>query len=318
MTLAELRSLAVGIWVARALFFAFGAIWGSFLNVVIHRVPREMSVVRPASHCPACGKPVRAYDNVPIVSYLVLRGRARCCGAKLSPRYPLVELCGALLSVAILEVVLRALPFDTTVLRAAAIYVADFALCLALVAAAFIDLEHMYLPDPITIGGAVVGLFTASLRGLGIVDALAGGIGGFLVVWLLFNVLYRLVRGKVGMGMGDAKLVMLAGAWFGWQGAVFALFAGAFQGTIAALVVHLTRGKIEEPEQVRLDREELQRAAAEGDEEAKKALADDPLGTPPEEGLMAARLPFGPFIILGILEYLFVGDWIRARWFSML
>ena len=89
------------IWFLRAFALAWGLIWGSFLNVVIYRVPREMSVVRPASHCPACGKPVRAWDNVPVFGYLLLGGRARCCKVKLSPRYPLVEAMGGVLSIAI-------------------------------------------------------------------------------------------------------------------------------------------------------------------------------------------------------------------------
>src|ERR1700733_15882720 len=87
----------VPFWFLRAFAIPFGLIWGSFLNVVIYRVPREMSVVRPGSHCPACGKPIAGYLNVPVLSYVLLRGRARCCGAKMSPRYPLVELIGGAL-----------------------------------------------------------------------------------------------------------------------------------------------------------------------------------------------------------------------------
>ncbi|MBX3200754.1 MAG: prepilin peptidase, partial [Labilithrix sp.] len=93
MRLDELLSI-VPLWLVRSSVFAFGLLWGSFLNVVIYRVPLEMSVVRPASHCPGCGKPVEAYDNIPVLSYVILRGRARCCGARMSPRYPLVELIG--------------------------------------------------------------------------------------------------------------------------------------------------------------------------------------------------------------------------------
>src|SRR3954462_12959236 len=113
------------IWFVRAFAIAMGLAWGSFLNVVISRVPRGMSVVRPPSHCPACGKPVRAFDNVPVLGYLLLRGRARCCGAKMSPRYVIVELIGGALSLAIVEAVLRNLPGDVTLARASAIYVAD-------------------------------------------------------------------------------------------------------------------------------------------------------------------------------------------------
>lgn len=297
----------------RALSFAWGATWASFVNVVVHRVPREMSVVRPGSHCPACGKPISPLDNVPIVSWLLLRGRARCCGARISPRYAVVELLGALVSVAILEAVIRPLPGDTTLFHAASIFLADFALAMALLAAAFIDASHMYLPDAITIGGTLFGLATPSLRDMPWIDALAGAAAGFFGVWLPLVVGYKALRGRAGMGMGDAKLVMLAGAWFGWRGAVFALFAGAVQATLAAIVVYATGGRIEEPESVKADREELRRAAAEGDEEAKRALEVDPLAQEPGEGLMAARLPFGPFLCLAIVEWmLFSGATIAA------
>jgi leader peptidase (prepilin peptidase)/N-methyltransferase len=311
VTIAE---VALSPWFVRACAIVFGLVWGSFLNVVIYRVPREMSVVRPGSHCPACGKPVRAYDNIPVVSYLILRGRARCCGAKMSPRYLVVELIGGALSLAIVEVILQQLPGDTTLVRAGAIYLADLAFSLALVAAAFIDAEHMYLPDTITIGGTILGIGTSSLRDLGYVDALLGALVGFAGVWLPFGLLYKVVRGRQGMGLGDAKLTMLAGAWFGWPGAAFVFFAGALQATIGALVILVTRGKIDEPDQVKADRAELERAAAGGDEEAKRALEEDPLGKPPEGGVMASRLSFGPFLILACLEYLFAGDWLRDRY----
>jgi leader peptidase (prepilin peptidase)/N-methyltransferase len=313
MTLAELPS-----WLLRVFAVAFGLAWGSFLNVVIYRVPREMSVVRPGSHCPACNVPIAAYDNIPVFSYLILRGRARCCGAKMSPRYLVVELIGGALSLAILELVVMGLPGETSALRAGAIYLADFSVALGLVAAAFIDAEHMYLPDTITIGGTILGVGTASLRELTYVDSLIGAGAGFLGVWLPFVVLYKRLRGKVGMGTGDAKLTMLAGAWFGWTGAVFVFFAGCMQGTIAAIFIYLVRGKIDEPASVKEDRAELEKLAAEGDAEAKELLEEDPLGKPPEEGLMAARLSFGPFLILACLEYLFFGEWLRENYLGFI
>ncbi len=307
------------LWFLRGVAIPFGLIWGSFLNVVIYRVPREMSVVHPPSHCPGCGKPVKPYDNLPVLSYLILRGRARCCGVKMSPRYVVVELLGGLLSLAVLEVIVRTLPGDTSAVRASAVYLADFALCLGLLAAAFIDAEHMFLPDPITIGGTLLGIGTASLHELGSVESIAGAVAGYLLVWLPFIVLYKAIRGRAGMGLGDAKLLALAGAWFGWPGAVFALFAGALQGTLGAIFIYLVRGKIDEPESVTADREELQRLADEGDEEAKEILADDPVGSAPEEGFGKARLPFGPFLILACFELLFARERIFStflRWLS--
>jgi leader peptidase (prepilin peptidase) / N-methyltransferase len=305
-------------WFLRTLAIVFGLLWGSFLNVVIYRVPREMSVVAPPSSCGSCGARIRPYDNVPILSWLLLRGRARCCGARISPRYPIVELIGGVVGLATIETVVRGLSPDTSLLRVGALFVAYFALALALVAGAFIDAEHMYLPDAITVGGTVLGLCTASLRAEPIFDALYGAAVGFVGVWLPLIVVYSRVRGRQGMGLGDAKLTMLAGAWFGWKGAVFVLFAGAVQGTLSALVIFLVAGKIEEPEAVRADREELQRAAADGDAEAAQILAEDPvLEAPPAAGLGQARIPFGPFLALACLELLFAHGWIAdayRRW----
>ncbi|WP_437738938.1 prepilin peptidase [Sorangium sp. So ce1335] len=299
-------------WFLRAFAICFGLLWGSFLNVVIHRVPRELSVVRPGSRCPACGTPIRAYDNIPVLSYLLLRGRARCCGAPVSPRYPLVEAAGGVLSLAIVEVIILRLPETTPILRALATYTADLALALGLLAATFIDLEHMYIPDGITIGGAVLGVGTASLRSMGFADALLGAAVGFAVVWLPFVVIYPRIRGgRVGMGLGDAKLLMLAGAWFGWGGALFVLGAGAVQGSLVAIAMLLLRGSIEEPEAVRLEREQIRaELAAMSPEEraaAEEELAQDPLAEEPGEGFGQARIAFGPFLALATLECLLVG-----------
>ncbi|MBX3219750.1 MAG: prepilin peptidase [Labilithrix sp.] len=370
MRLDELLSI-VPLWLVRSSVFVFGLLWGSFLNVVIYRVPREMSVVRPASHCPGCGKPVEAYDNVPVLSYVILRGRARCCGARMSPRYPLVELIGGALSLAILEVIVLNLPGSTSIGHAAAIYVADFALCLGLVAAAFIDAEHMFLPDSITIGGAIVGVFTASLRGLGTMSSIAGAAAGFFGIFIPFIFLYKGLLGRTGMGLGDAKLLALAGAWFGWPGALFTLLAGAVQGSVYAGVTRLLGIEPTLPAAVLEDIAELEKAAAAGDEEAKKALAEDPLtedgndafivrffgrlfgaaeeshdaggrrdatserdgattegegattegedasatteGEDASDAAPRARIPFGPFLILAILELLFAGEWLKEK-----
>lgn len=388
MRLAEVYDL-LPLWFLRASVVLFGLLWGSFLNVVIYRVPLGLSVVHPPSHCPGCGKQIEAYDNIPVFTYVLLRGRARCCGARMSPRYPIVELIGGLLSLAIFEVVIRGMPEGTNALRAAAVYGADFALCLGLVAAAFIDAEHMFLPDAITLGGIVVGVLTATLRGFGFVDSLVGAAVGFVGIWLPFIFLYKGLLGRTGMGLGDAKLVALAGAWFGWQGALFSLMAGALHGTLFAGVTHVFGIEPKLPKAVQEDIAELRAMAAEGDEEAQKFLREDPLtededdafllaffrrffgigpkpeapktdATTPEaastsetattdgatheattatateaetasetatheaetateesatedEAAPRARIPFGPFLILAILELLFVGDWLRTH-----
>lgn len=310
--MTELALTDFPLWFVRGFALCWGLIWGSFLNVVIYRVPRGMSVVRPPSHCPACGKPVRPWDNVPVLAFLFLRGKARCCGAKLSPRYVMVELIGGVLSLAILEAIVLRLPEGTSMGHSLAVYSADFALAMALVAAAFIDLEHMYLPDGVTIGGAILGVATASLRGLELTEALIGAAVGFGIVWLPFVVGYRVLRGRAGMGMGDAKLLALAGAWFGPIGAVVVLCVGALQGTLVTIALLLAGKRIDEPEAVRAEREALRAELdAMGPEEraaAEKELADDPLAEEAGEGLGQARIAFGPFLVLATLEYLLVGD----------
>lgn len=299
---------------------ALGLAFGSFLNVVIHRLPRGENLAYPASHCPNCGASIRIYDNVPVLSWLVLRGRARCCGARISPRYAIVELCGGLLAWAIVVTRIDTLPPETAWWRAALLFVLYLALGLGLLALAFIDLEHMLLPDEITLGGAVLGLSSVPLRpGATWIDALIGAAVGFSIVWLPFIVGYRALRGQAGMGLGDAKLTLLAGAWFGWKGAVFALLAGAVQGTVAALVIFAFRGRIDEPTAVREQREALHArlAAATTDEERQAVQAEidaDPVATEPAAGLGKSRLPFGPFLVLATLEYLLFGDALLARY----
>jgi len=188
------------------------------------------------------------------------------------------------------------------------VYGADFALCMGLLAAAFIDAEHMFLPDSITYGGTALCIATATLRGLPFTHSLIGAGAGFLGVWIPFNFLYKRVLGRTGMGMGDAKLLALTGAWFGWQGALFVLFAGAMQGSLYALVLKVLGIESQLPAAVQEDLAELRRLAEEGDEEAKQELEDDPLAES-----ASPRMPFGPFLILACLELLLAGDWITRK-----
>ncbi|HEX5101051.1 MAG TPA: prepilin peptidase [Polyangiaceae bacterium] len=297
---------------------ALGLVLGSFLNVVIYRLPRGESIAFPGSHCPHCGQPIKPYDNIPVLSWLLLRGRARCCKAPISPRYPLVEAIGGLLAWAVMRSIVLELPGEPSIGHALAVFAAYLALGLGLVAAAFIDLEHMLLPDEITLGGAGLGIATVPLRlDIHFKEALLGAAIGFFVVWLPFVVLYEKVRGRPGMGLGDAKLVMLAGAWFGWLGAAFALLAGAVQATAVMLALLVAGRKIEEPasvvEERRMLREALDQAQGAEREALERELADDPLAVDPEPGLGGARLAFGPFIVLAILEFMFYGPVIRTE-----
>lgn len=306
MILAELPPLLL-----RVVALVFGLLWGSFLNVVIYRLPRGMSLSVPASHCPSCEQPIEAWRNIPVFSWVIQGGRAACCEVKISPRYVIVELLGGALSLAIMSALVLHLPYGTTLLHATAIYLSSFALALGLTAAVFIDLSHMIIPDRISLGGAVLGLTTVSLRSMSYTESLIGALVGFLIVWLPFGVLYPLIRGQVGMGMGDAKLTMLAGAWFGWSGALFVLGAGAIQGTIIIMLMLATGQSLDEPEAVKLEREELRSELAKLPEEERAALEEelgrDPLAEEPGEGLGRMRVAFGPFLILAILECLLVG-----------
>lgn len=297
---------------------ALGLVFGSFLNVVIHRLPRGENLAFPPSRCPGCGAPIAARDNVPILSFLLLRGRARCCNVKISPRYPLVELIGGLVALAVMRAIVLELPLDTPAWKLPLVFSSYLALGLGLVAAAFIDLEHLYLPDGITLGGTLLGLASVPIRPEATFrESIIGAVVGFLVIWLPFILVYQWLKGRPGMGLGDAKLVMLAGAWFGWFGAVFALLAGAVQATAVTLAVLATRGKLEEPEAVKEERRALHAALenAQGEEREalERELAQDPLAEEPEPGLRGARLAFGPFIVLAILEVMLFGGFIREQ-----
>ncbi|HKO50473.1 MAG TPA: prepilin peptidase [Polyangiaceae bacterium] len=295
-----------------AIAVALGLAFGSFLNVVIYRLPRGESLSHPPSRCPGCGKAIRIYDNIPLLGWLFLRGRARCCKIRISARYPLIEALGGLLAWAIVRAIIFELPDETSWWMVVISFALYLALTLGLLAAAIIDLEHMYLPDPITIGGALLGLLSVPLRGGTFQGALLGAALGFLLVWLPFDFLYSKLRGLPGMGLGDAKLMMLAGAWLGWQGAVFALLGGAVQATVVALAVYLARGRIDEPEAVIQERKELQAllesSTGEARAELEREIARDPLAFEPEAGLGKARLAFGPFLALATVEYLLFGD----------
>ncbi len=288
-----------------------GLLFGSFLNVVIHRVPREMSIAFPASHCPACGAPIRAFDNVPVFGWALLCGKARCCGAPISARYPIVEAIGGAAAVAIYfqKLAGRGLPLTTAFL----LFALYLSLALGLIALTFIDLEFMILPDSLTLGGLGVGLLSATVRPeVSVLDAALASGSGFLLIWLPFIWGYEKLRGRPGMGLGDAKLLATSGAWFGWLGVFFVLFAAAIQGTLVALTLLLTRGGIEEPEAVRREREELAALVeqAEGEERRllEEAIALDPIGDEPDGSWARARIPFGPFLALAMLEALLFHD----------
>jgi leader peptidase (prepilin peptidase) / N-methyltransferase len=285
----------VPAWAVAVIAFVFGAAWGSFFNVAIYRWPLGLSVVRPPSHCPACHARIPAHLNVPILGYLLLRGKAACCGQPLSPRYPIVETLGAVLCVAVAQRFVLAADPATPLLHAVVIALSYFAFAGGLLIATFVDLEHMEIPDEVSLPGAALGLATAVLRDPPGAESAALGAGaGFLVVQVLFVWLYEAMFGRRGMGEGDSKLLLMIGAFIGWQGAAFTLFGGAAQGLIVALVALL--------------------AGKQWRGSAPRPTAPEPGDDPPPGWVGHLKLPFGPFLALAALEYLFFGDTLIELW----
>jgi leader peptidase (prepilin peptidase) / N-methyltransferase len=307
----ELLVSDVPVWLVLTSAFAFGAIWGSFFNVAIYRWPREMSVVRPPSTCPGCQTPIAARYNVPILGYLFLRGRAACCGARLSPRYPVVEALSGVLCLAIAQRYIVGALDEAPLWQAGAVALAYFAFVGGLIIATFVDLEFMEIPDEVSLPGAALGLATAVFRDQpgGAEAAALGAGGGFLVIQLLFVWTYEHLTGRRGMGEGDSKLLMMIGAFLGWQGALFAVFAGAGQGLLTFLFTRVTQLAAGGPEPVA-------QPAAESGGHVDDDDADEDEPAPQYWGHF--KLPFGPFLALGALEYLFFGEAAVDAWFRLL
>jgi len=227
-----------------------GACVGSFLNVVAWRLPRQESVVLPASHCPRCGTQLQWFENVPVLGWLGLRGHCRHCGAPISPRYPLVELLSAGLWVAVTVATPTAMGPAAAPL---ALIVAGWVLVSWLLPLVLIDLDHLWLPEPLCRIGLILGLlFTAGLgwmqghgvaRELVVQHLLAAGLG--LVGFEAVSAIAQKVMGRPALGLGDAKLAALLGAWLGLTGlgvaVVLAVFAGAIIGVLGRLSGKLGR-----------------------------------------------------------------------------
>lgn len=249
--------------------FAFGLVIGSFLNVCIHRLPAGQSIVHPRSSCPGCGHLIRAYDNIPVLSYLLLRGRCRDCGTRISPRYPLVELLsGGFAAMA----VTRFGPGWEGLLM--------FALIAAFLVITFIDIDHRIIPDVISLPGIGVGLAASFVPWLliappqtvlsalpvktpleSVIGILAGGGSLFLVAWG-----YEMLTRREGMGGGDIKLLAMIGAFVGWKGVLFTIFVASLTGTLVGVALMLR-----------------------------------------QRGDMKLAVPFGPFLAIGAIAYLFIG-----------
>lgn len=249
-----------------AISFIFGAIVGSFLNVCILRIPAGKSIAYPPSHCPKCDSPIRGYDNIPIISYLILMGKCRNCKERISFRYPLVEFLTAIFSLAAMMMFGPSLA-----------YLIYFAFVSSLIVITFIDLDHQIIPDIISLPGIPLG-FLASfvVPEITYKESLIGiAIGGGLL--LLVAIGYEFVAKKEGMGGGDVKLLAMIGAFLGWKGVLFTIFSGSLVGTIIGVTIMIAQGK-----------------------DSKYAI------------------PFGPFLSMGALLYLFFGEPIIYWYLGML
>ncbi len=219
-------SLFLLYWIYAGLI---GLLVGSYLNVVIYRLPRRLSTVLPRSRCPACGTPIRPYDNIPVFAFLWLRGRCRTCGVRIGWRYPAIEaLTGALF-------VLCALRFG---LSLDALVAAVF--CAAMIVLAGIDVEHFLLPDRITLPGIAIGIAAQPWLGdgPGLLSAAIGAAAGAALLTLVWGLWY-VVRREHGMGFGDVKMLAMIGAFLGLRSMGVALFVAVLSGAATGLVLLL-------------------------------------------------------------------------------
>ena len=214
------------------LIFIFGLCIGSFLNVCIYRLPESKSIVHPRSMCPNCGALIRFYDNIPILSYVALKGKCRHCETSISFRYPVIELMSGIFAVGVF--LKYGITFET------AIY---YAFVAALLVITFIDIDHQIIPDVITLPG--IPIFFAASFALpeitaveSILGILIGGGSLFSVAWL-----YHLLTKKEGMGGGDIKLLAMMGAIIGWQGILFTIFVASAVGTVSGMLLMLKNRK---------------------------------------------------------------------------
>ncbi|MEW5948767.1 MAG: prepilin peptidase [Thermodesulfobacteriota bacterium] len=235
---------------------------GSFLNVLIYRLPLGRSIIRPGSACPNCGAGIRWYDNIPVLSYLLLLGECRRCQSRISLRYPLIELATGLLSLAIF--------FRYGVSWACLFY---FIFVAALIAIIFIDFDHQIIPDIITYPGIIAGFISSLiLPNITYRDSLIGIILGGGILYLI-ALGYLILAKREGMGGGDIKLLAMIGAFLGWQALPFTILVSALLGSVVGIIAIIKTGK-----------------------DARMAI------------------PFGPFLSIGAMLYLFWGK-AATQWY---
>ena len=287
-----LQVSSVAPWFFPLLAVVLGACIGSFLNVCIYRIPKNESVIRPGSHC-GCGRPLAWRDNIPVFSWLILRGRARCCGRPFSIRYPAVEL----LTSGLFLVCWLLFPPGKAL--------AGAVLCSIVICAVFIDHDHMIIPDVFTIGGAAAGLLLSvllpSLHGqthdFFVVASMRSAqasllglfVGSALVLWIALFA--EAILKKEAIGFGDVKYLGALGAFVGWKGAVFGMFGGAMLGCVWFVVAFV-----------------WQKATG----QTAGLRAETPEGQPAELGF-GVHVPFGPMLGVAALLYFFgLHRWVDA------
>ena len=208
--------------------FIFGSIWGSFCNVCIRRIPNNTSVIKGRSHCPSCNKLIKWYDNIPLLSFLILKAKCRDCSTTIDVKYFIIELISALNFVLIFYL----FGFSSTTILL-------FILSIGFLIIFFIDLKHFIIPNEITYPLMMLGFLKSFDPNLNLnlfpnfIDSLIGGFLGYIIIWLVIFI-YKKFRNKEGMGLGDAKLVSLIGFWFGWISIPFVIF---FSSAIALIKV---------------------------------------------------------------------------------
>jgi len=210
----------------------FGAMIGSFLNVCICRLPNEESIIWPGSHCPHCNKPIKPYDNIPLISYLFLRGKCRYCKGSISPQYPLVEGMTALSSLLLIMKFGLSLSF-----------LFYFAFVAALIVITVIDLYHQIIPDVISLPGIGVGLLASLLIPQitffnSLIGILFGG-GSLFLVATVYQWLFK----REGMGGGDVKLLAMIGAFLGWKAVILTILLSSLIGSITGILIMVLKGK---------------------------------------------------------------------------
>ncbi len=213
-----------------AFVFVFGAVIGSFLNVCIYRLPEQQSIAKPLSQCPHCHHPIRFYDNIPLISYLILKGKCRDCGEKISWRYPLVELITAILALFLFAKFYLTLNF-----------LVFFIFTAVLIVITFIDLDHQIIPDLLTLPGIpIFFLLAVFVVGVPWMEAAIGLLigGGVLFVIALG---YEVITKREGMGGGDIKLLAMIGGFLGWKSLIFVLLFSSLLGAVIGIALMLIK-----------------------------------------------------------------------------